>query len=110
MTGGRRGRCAGAEYYEPLSQAFGVGRGGRPWGGGRGRAWGGGRGWGWEYREVPPAAASYPVPDAPAAGIVATVSGILDRLNRLADTVADLHERFTATDSGRQEPGDESRS
>lgn len=30
--------------------AFGVGRGGLPWGGGRGRTWGGGRGWWWRSR------------------------------------------------------------
>jgi hypothetical protein len=63
MTGGGRGFCAmpyrgygpyaygmKAPYYPPSSMnpfcgpAFGVGRGGLPWGGGRGRCFGGGRG------------------------------------------------------------------
>jgi len=48
-TGGGRGYCppvAGA-YYGGAPVVYGVGRGGRPRGGGRGRTFGGGRGWYW---------------------------------------------------------------
>ena len=50
MTGRAVGFCAGYQvpgYMNPVggSGYGGIGRGGRPWGGGRGRCFGGGRGW-----------------------------------------------------------------
>ncbi|GEM_PF-744771 len=108
LTGGRRGLCGGADYrgLGPVG-GYGVGRGGRPWGGGRGRAWGGGRGWG--YWDEPVSPARYPQPDVPPGGAAATISGILDRLNQLAAAVADLHDRFAAGGRGSEEDADESR-
>lgn len=54
-TGWGRGFCstAGARTRAGLSRFFGgVGRGGRPWGGGRGRCFGGGWfGGGWGFRQ-----------------------------------------------------------
>lgn len=50
LTGGRRGRCAGGvsgtvvQSTGQVGVPLGVGRGGRPRGGGRGRCFGGGRG------------------------------------------------------------------
>ncbi|MGD9401255.1 MAG: DUF5320 domain-containing protein [bacterium] len=50
-TGGGFGFCAPGSgpvpYRSGPGVGYGVGRGGRPWGGGRGRAFGGGRGWMW---------------------------------------------------------------
>ena len=59
-TGGGRGYCppVAGSYY-------GVGRGGRPRGGGRGRAFGGGRGRRWRYCQPYPAASGYPSPFQP---------------------------------------------
>jgi hypothetical protein len=45
-TGGRRGFCQpGTQMTDKRGPApvYGVGRGGKPFGGGRGKAWGGGR-------------------------------------------------------------------
>ncbi len=46
-TGGGFGLCAGAKTADSLDAGYeelrGMGRGGRPWGGGRGRCFGGGR-------------------------------------------------------------------
>lgn len=44
MTGGRRGVCANVDGAQAPDGGYGVGRGGRPRGGGRGRCFGGGRG------------------------------------------------------------------
>ncbi|MFH0883353.1 MAG: DUF5320 domain-containing protein [bacterium] len=50
-TGGGMGYCGRGRYAD--HPGYGLGSGGRPWGGGRGRCWGGGGGWnrGWS-REV----------------------------------------------------------
>jgi hypothetical protein len=101
MTGGRRGLCAPAEYRGRYPAAgYGVGRGGRPRGGGRGFAWGGGRGYGRTYWDDYIEPVSYPLPEQPTAGFAGTINGILDRLNQLAAAVADLHERFAAGSQG----------
>lgn len=58
MTGGQRGICDNPDNApQGRNTGFGVGRGGRPWGGGRGRCFGGrgGRGMGRGFsRTVPP--------------------------------------------------------
>lgn len=110
LTGGRRGLCGSGEYRGQVpAGGYGVGRGGRPWGGGRGRAWGGGRGRGWSYWDEPVRPAVYPLPDEVQPGVGATISGILDRLSQLAAAVADLHERFAAGGRDAEEGADEDR-
>jgi hypothetical protein len=59
MTGRGQGDCRDTADAQ-ADQVFGVGRGGRPWGGGRGRVFGGrrgrggfGRGWFVQRREAP---------------------------------------------------------
>ncbi len=52
-TGGGFGYCPPPSGTPVVTPVYGVGRGGRPWGGGRGRAWGGGRGQ-WNRGWVPP--------------------------------------------------------
>ena len=44
MTGRGLGYCGQGRVF-PENVVYGVGRGGRPYGGGRGRCFGGGRGW-----------------------------------------------------------------
>ncbi len=64
MTGGRRGYCAtGTPATEPFP-GYGVGRGGRPFGGGRGRCFGGGRG-GWRGWSTPPTQQQEATPSEP---------------------------------------------
>ncbi len=50
MTGGKRGYC-GSKNTPPVNNGLGVGRGGRPRGGGRGACFGGGRnkGMNWNF-------------------------------------------------------------
>lgn len=95
MTGGRRGRCSNADYYQPPSQAFGIGRGGRPWGGGRGRAWGGGYGGAGEAAdEADILAQPYPLPSTPASGWLSALDRLLIRLNQLASNIAEVNDRI----------------
>ena len=108
LTGGRRGLCGSGEYRGQVpAGGYGVGRGGRPRGGGRGRAWGGGRGWDW--RDEPLPTAGYPLAAEAQPGVGATISGILERLSQLAAAVADLHDRFVAGGATAEEGADEDR-
>jgi len=99
MTGGRRGLCVSPENRDRLDvgvTGYGVGRGGRPYGGGRGRAYGGGRGFRQQrYWDDPRTQPAYPTPveQAPSS-LTNVIGGILDRLNELGETVAALYDRF----------------
>lgn len=107
MTGGQRGLCVSPEQRIRADvTGYGVGRGGRPYGGGRGRAWGGGYGFRqrryWDDPRIQPV---YPAPveQAPRS-FVDAIGGILDRLNELGETVAALYDRF---ESGPKETSGE---
>jgi len=87
MTGRGLGLCGGAAQV-PAGVGFarGVGRGGRPWGGGRGFAFGGGRGrfgpdYGWGY--APPAAPGNEALQAEAEGLQAEIKALKERLAKL---------------------------
>jgi hypothetical protein len=97
MTGGRRGLCVSPEQRDRISTAdYGVGRGGRPYGGGRGRAWGGGYGFRQRrYWDNPRAQPGYPAPvEGTSHSLADVIGGILDRLSELGETVAALYDRF----------------
>ena len=97
LSGGRRGLCAPpADRGTIPLDGYGVGRGGRPRGGGQGYARGGGYGFRqrrqWDDPWVRP---GYPAPaeEAPR-NFADVIGGILDRLNELGETVAALYDRF----------------
>jgi hypothetical protein len=97
MTGGRRGICVNRGYRGRYpDQGYGVGRGGRPYRGGRGYAWGGGRGYGRSYWDSPVQPADYPVPNYSSTGLADTICTILDRLNELAENIAQLRGKTSA--------------
>lgn len=76
LTGGGRGRC-GPGDAPAQGAVWGVGRGGRPRGGGRGRCFGGGRGQGWNMRNQ-----AAPITEDPAA--------LRDEIKSLSEEVAAL--------------------
>lgn len=91
MTGGGRGRCVpGRDVATGRPQLFGLGRGGRPWGGGRGRGRGFGGGFG--RRGALPAgdAPNMPVEDP---------SLLRDEIRALSDEVAALRAELAAVKS-----------
>lgn len=89
QTGRGLGRC-GTGDAGPARGLYGVGRGGRPWGGGRGRCFGGGLGF---PRFAWPRGANVPaVPDVPAGDETA----LRTEIRSLADEVAALRAELAA--------------
>jgi hypothetical protein len=87
MTGGGRGVCNTGTTPSDANAAWGVGRGGRPRGGGRGRCFGGGRGMmgrgrGWN--------AAPPVPVQPADANASEVQSLVDEVAALRAELAAL--------------------
>ncbi|MBN2081631.1 DUF5320 domain-containing protein [bacterium] len=97
LTGGGRGPCGGGRYANRGDYSgYGLGRGGRPYGGGRGYGYGGGRGMGRGGWVAPDYPVEY-VPEAPVsqpANYTTAISDILGQLNHLVVAVAELHDRF----------------
>lgn len=94
-TGGGFGYCPPAgDAVAPYG--FGLGRGGRPWGGGRGFGFGGGRGRGWRGRwggmpawtqGIAPVA---PTPDVERAALRQQIDGLSRQLEAMQARVAEL--------------------
>jgi hypothetical protein len=105
LNGGRRGLCV-EQTSTFHSVSLTVQAAAAVPGGGRGRAWG----WGCPAAQVltdstTEFGAAYPVPDAPASSWLSALNCVLRRLNRLATSIADLHDRDTA-DSRPAEAGE----
>ncbi len=96
MTGGGFGYCVGSWPYRGRTLARGVGRGGRPWGGGRGFAYGGG----WRragYYRGPYYGANYPLDPVRPAGsetefLKAQADDLRAELQAVEQRLADLEK------------------
>ncbi|MBW2091488.1 MAG: DUF5320 domain-containing protein, partial [Deltaproteobacteria bacterium] len=96
MTGGGFGYCVGSWPYRGSVLGRGVGRGGRPWGGGRGFAYGGGRRRAAYYRSpyfggyYPPA--SYRPEGSESEFLKAQAEDLRAELNAVEQRLADLEK------------------
>ncbi len=98
MTGGRRGMCASNSRRTGPNDGYGLGRGGRPFGGGRGRGYGRGFGINQELGQINPGADTFDTTNADSnvAGLAEAIGSIVDKLNDLGETVAALYDRFSS--------------
>ena len=93
-TGGGRGFCppVAGPYAYGAPVVYGVGRGGRPRGGGCGRTFGGGRGRGWWYWQAYPVAPAYPPAFQPTKE--QEIEGLKEQAEWMQDQLSQINARL----------------